>query len=360
MNRVTTRISAAPEPQGPLAGPGAAGRATTAPGHPGALASLVRRLALASLIANIGIVLTGGAVRLTGSGLGCPTWPRCSEDSWTATAEMGIHGAVEFGNRTLTGVLGVIAAGTLLATLLLRPRRWVLVWLAAGVLAGIAAQALIGAVVVWTDLDPGTVGVHFLVSMVLIALAYTLWRRVDEPDGPAVASVPGPLRGLAWLVLGVTVALLAVGTLVTGSGPHAGDPDVARNGLDPQTISQAHADLAFLLLGLAAAAWFALRATPAPRAAVRAAAWLVAAILAQGVVGLVQYFSGLPELLVWLHLLGSCLTWVAALHLLHATRHRTPAGTPSPVADRPDAGPAGPIATGLESREGARAGRVGA
>src|SRR5690606_13745950 len=172
-----------------------------------ALATLVRRLALASLIANIGIVLTGGAVRLTGSGLGCPTWPRCTEESWTATAEMGIHGAVEFGNRTLTGLLGLIAAAGLLATLLLRPRRPVLIWLAAGVLAGIAAQALIGAVVIWTGLDPATVGAHFLVSMVLIALAYTLRRRVDEPDGPALASVPAPLRSLSWLVAGVAAAL---------------------------------------------------------------------------------------------------------------------------------------------------------
>lgn len=318
MNRVTTRFTAAP-----------------APTQQSALANLVRRLALASLIANIGIVLTGGAVRLTGSGLGCPTWPRCTDESWTATAEMGIHGAVEFGNRTLTGVLGLIATGSLLSTLLLRPRRPVLVWLAAGVLAGIAAQAAIGAVVVWTDLDPGTVGAHFLVSMVLIALAYTLWRRVDEPDGPVLASVSAPLRSLAWLIAGVAAALLAVGTLVTGSGPHAGDPDVARNGLDPQAISQAHADLAFLLLGLAVAAWFALRGAQAPAAAVRAAAVLVATILGQGAVGLVQYATGLPELLVWLHLLGSCLVWVAALHLLHTTRLRLP----SPTGPAPSSGP---------------------
>src|SRR5690606_36576909 len=291
----------------------------------------------------IGIVLTGGAVRLTGSGLGCPTWPRCTEESWTATAEMGIHGAVEFGNRTLTGLLGLIAAAGLLATLLLRPRRPVLIWLAAGVLAGIAAQALIGAVVIWTDLDPATVGAHFLVSMVLIALAYTLWRRVDEPDGPALASVPAPLRSLSWLVAGVAAALLAVGTLVTGSGPHAGDPDVARNGLDPQAISQAHADLAFQLLGLAVAAWFALRAARAPRPAVRAVVLLVAAILGQGAVGLVQYATNLPEVLVWLHLLGSCLVWVAALHLLHTTRTRLPSPA-DPTADlAPSAAEAEPI-----------------
>jgi cytochrome c oxidase assembly protein subunit 15 len=296
--------------------------------------SVVRRLAFASLLANIGIVLTGGAVRLTGSGLGCPTWPRCTDGSWTATSEMGLHGAIEYGNRTLTGVLGVIALAGLLAALALRPRRPVLVWLAAAVLAGIAAQGLIGGIIVWTDLNPSMVGGHFLVSMALIAATYTFWQRVDEPDGPAQALVPGPLRGLARVTAGVAVALLTVGTVVTGSGPHAGDPDVPRSGLDPERISQVHADLAFLLLGLAVAGWFALRAVAAPRPAVRAAALLVAAILAQGTVGLVQYFAGLPELAVWLHLLGSCLVWVAVLHLLHTTRVRTP--SPVPPAPRTD------------------------
>jgi cytochrome c oxidase assembly protein subunit 15 len=285
---------------------------------------LVRRLALGSLVANVGIVLTGGAVRLTESGLGCPTWPRCTDESWTATPEMGIHGVIEYGNRTLTGVLGVIALAGLVAALALRPRRRSLVLLAAAVLAGIAAQGAIGGIVVWTDLNPSLVGGHFLVSMALIATAYAFWRRVDEPDGPVEATVPGPLRSLAWVIVVVAGALLTVGTVVTGSGPHAGDADVPRNGLDPQQVSQAHADLAFLLLGLAVASWFALRAVGAPRPAGRATLGLVAVILGQGAVGLVQYFTGLPELVVWLHLLGSCLVWLAALQLLYATRARVP------------------------------------
>jgi heme a synthase len=284
--------------------------------------ALVRRLALGSLIANVGIVLTGGAVRLTESGLGCPTWPRCTDESWTATSEMGIHGAIEYGNRTLTGVLGVIALAGLVATLAMRPRRRSLVWLAAAILAGIAAQGVVGGLIVWTDLNPSLVGGHFLVSIALIATAYAFWRRVDEPDGHVSATVPGPLRGLAWLIVAVAAVLLTVGTVVTGSGPHAGDADVPRNGLDQERVSQVHADLAFLLLGLAVASWFALRAVAAPRPASRAAVWLLAAILGQGAVGLVQYFTGLPELLVWFHLLGSCLVWLAALQLLYATRAR--------------------------------------
>lgn len=311
---------------------------------------LVRRLALSSLVANVGIVLTGGAVRLTDSGLGCPTWPRCTADSWTATSEMGIHGMIENGNRALGVLLGAIALAGLLAALALRPRRRPLVWLAAAVLAGVAAQGGIGGITVWTDLNPWIVGGHLLISMALIATAYAFWRRAGEADEaagtagadrPSQPPVPAPLRTLAWVIAVVGGALLVAGTVVTGSGPHAGDADVPRNGLDPQQVAQAHADLGFLLLGLAVASWFALRAVGAHRSAVRAAAMLVAAILGQGAVGLVQYATDLPELLVWFHLLGACLVWVAALHLLHTTRTRVPSADPGVVAPGDPGHPSG-------------------
>jgi cytochrome c oxidase assembly protein subunit 15 len=284
---------------------------------------LVRRLALASLVANIGIVVTGGGVRLTGSGLGCPTFPRCTEDSWVPTPEMGLHGVIEFGNRTLTFVLGMVALAGLLVAWRLHQRP-TLRWWALAVLVGIAAQGGIGGITVLTQLNPWIVGSHFMVSVALIATAYGFWHRTGESDGPAMPTVPAPLRTLLWVLVVSTVALLAVGTVVTGSGPHAGDEHVARNGLDPQALSQAHADLAFLVLGLAVAVWFALRAVDGPAAAVRAAAWLVGLLLAQGVIGMVQYFTGLPELLVALHLLGSCLTWVAVVALMFTTRTRSP------------------------------------
>lgn len=323
---------------------------------------LVRRLALSSLVANVGIVLTGGAVRLTDSGLGCPTWPRCTADSWTATSEMGIHGVIENGNRALGVLLGAIALAGLLAALALRPRRRPLVWLAAAVLAGVAAQGGIGGITVWTDLNPWIVGGHLLISMALIATAYAFWRRAGEADEaagtggadrpgqapvpsqapvPGQAPVPAPLRTLAWVIAVVGGALLVAGTVVTGSGPHAGDADVPRNGLDPQQVAQTHADLGFLLLGLAVASWFALRAVGAHRSAVRAAAMLVAAILGQGTVGLVQYATDLPELLVWFHLLGACLVWVAALHLLHTTRTRVPSADLGVVAPGDPGHPSG-------------------
>lgn len=304
--------------------------------------TLLRRLAFTSLLANVVILLTGGAVRLTGSGLGCPTWPRCTDASWVSTAEMGVHGVLEFGNRLLGFVVGAIAIAVLVAALRQRPRRRSLVWLALAVLAGVGAQGMVGGVSVWTDLNPWVVSAHFLVSVVLVAVAYTLWRRIDEPDAPARATVPGPLRGLVWAVLVTSAALITVGTVVTGSGPHAGDEEVPRNQLDPETLAQVHSDLAFLLLGLAVAGVLALRAVGADRGAVRAAGALVAVIVAQGAVGLVQYFTGLPELLVWLHMLGTCLVWLAALQLHHATRTRQ-VGVAEPAASRALAAPSASI-----------------
>ncbi|MGS2619204.1 COX15/CtaA family protein [Micromonospora sp. LZ34] len=286
-------------------------------------AALLRRLALTSIIANVGIVVTGGAVRLTASGLGCPTWPRCTDGSYVATAEMGVHGAIEFGNRLLTFAVGIIAAAVLLAVLLHRPRRPGLLPLAVAVLLGIPAQAVVGGITVLTNLNPWVVGLHFLASMAVIAAAYALWRRTVDPDGPAVTVVPGPLRALALVTTAVSVAVLVIGTWVTGSGPHAGDQGAARNGLDPEAISQVHADAVFLLLGLSVAMIFAFRAVGARRAE-RAAVVLVAVELGQGVIGFVQYFLHLPGLLVGAHMLGSCLVLLATLAVQWSTRERRP------------------------------------
>ncbi|MDT0532948.1 COX15/CtaA family protein [Micromonospora sp. DSM 115977] len=296
--------------------------------------ALLRRLALASIIANVGIVVTGGAVRLTGSGLGCPTWPRCTEESYVTTPEMGIYGVIEFGNRLLTFAVGFIALAVLLAVLLHLPRRRDLVPLAVAVLLGIPAQAVIGGITVLTDLNPWVVGLHFLASMLVIAAAYALWRRIKDPVGPAEAVVPAPLRTLAALTTVVSAAVLVIGTWVTGSGPHAGDHGAARNGLDPETISQVHADSVFLLIGLSVALVFAFRAVGAQRAA-RAALVLVAVELGQGLIGFVQYFTNLPALLVGAHMLGSCLVLLATLSVQWSTRERRPVA-PSPTPDAAD------------------------
>ncbi|MEH0828280.1 MULTISPECIES: COX15/CtaA family protein [unclassified Micromonospora] len=293
-------------------------------------AALLRRLAYASIVANVAIVVTGGAVRLTASGLGCPTWPRCTDESYTTTAEMGVHGVIEFGNRLLTFAVGIIALATVLAVLAYRPRRKGLLGLSVAVFLGIPAQAVIGGITVLTNLNPWVVGLHFLASMAVIAAAYALWRRIKDPDGPAVAVVPGPLRTLAALTTVVSVAVLVVGTWVTGSGPHAGDGGAARNGLDPEQISQVHADAVFLLLGLSVALVFAFRAVGATGPA-RAAVVLLAVELGQGVIGFVQYFTDLPALLVGAHMLGSCLVLLATLSVLWSTRERRPVA-PAPAA----------------------------
>jgi cytochrome c oxidase assembly protein subunit 15 len=298
--------------------------------------TLVRSLALASLAANVVIVVTGGAVRLTGSGLGCPTWPKCTADSYTATSQMGVHGLIEYGNRMLGGLLGAIAIVTLLAAWRLRPRRPPVVRLAALVLAGVVGQGVLGGITVLTGLNPWTVAAHFLVSALVIAAAYALWRRVDEPDGPVRAAVPGALRALAWLLTAAAGGVLVLGTLVTGAGPHAGDPDTPRMGFDLTTIAQAHADLVFLLIGLSVAIWFALRAVGAPSAAVRAAGILLGIELAQAVIGFVQYFMHVPVLAVGLHVLGAALVWLATVNLLAATRVRTAAAAGGAAEGRAD------------------------
>ena len=295
----------------------------------------MRRLALASLVGNVGIVITGGAVRLTGSGLGCPTWPRCTSRSYVTTTEMGVHGVVEFSNRMLTFVVGLLAAACVAAALAQRPRRGALTRLSLLVLAGIPAQAVIGGITVLTDLNPWVVSCHFLASIAVLAAAYALWQRSREGDAPPAPVVPGPLRGLLGSIVAASAAVIVVGAVVTGSGPHAGDAKARRTGLDLVQITQLHADLVFLLIGLSVAAWFALRAVGAPPPAVRAAAVLLAVEAAQAVIGFVQYFTHLPVLAVGLHMAGACAVWVAALALWYASRERGAAATPrAPLDER--------------------------
>jgi cytochrome c oxidase assembly protein subunit 15 len=280
---------------------------------------LVRRLALATLIGNAVIVVTGAAVRLTKSGLGCPTWPRCTDASYTNTPELGIHGWIEFGNRLLSVALAVAIGAVILAAVLTRPRRRSLVLLAALQFAGFAAQGVVGGITVLTGLNPWTVAAHFLVSMALIYGAYALWHRSGEGDGPPVVTVPAPLAWLARAIAICAGAVLVAGTVVTGTGPHSGDQAAARTGFDPALVSQFHADLVFLLVGLTAAAVLAFPAGSRPRTAVLV---LLAVELAQGAVGFVQYFLHLPVLVVALHVAGAAALWIAACRTLFLTRSR--------------------------------------
>ncbi len=293
---------------------------------------LLRRLALASVIANVGIVVTGGAVRLTGSGLGCPTWPACTDDSYVPSPEMGVHGIVEFTNRTWTFVLAAIAIAAFAVALRQRPRRRRVVRLSVLAGLGIPAQAVVGGLTVLSNLNPWVVGLHFLASIAVITATYAFWRATDESDEPPAVTVAGPLWTLLRLVGLASLAVIVIGVVATGSGPHAGDEDARRNGLDPETISQIHADLVFGFLGLTVAAWLALRATGATLPANRAAR-LVGVSLAQGLIGFIQYFTHLPVVLVGAHMAGSTAVWLFTLALLRAAYVRPAApATPAPAS----------------------------
>jgi cytochrome c oxidase assembly protein subunit 15 len=228
---------------------------------------------------------------------------------------MGINGVIEFTNRTLTFVLAIIAIAGFVLAIREKPRRRRVVRLSLLVALSIPAQAVLGGVTVLTHLNPWVVGSHFLLSMAIIAATYAFWRSTFEPS--TRDSLPGPLRTLVVVLTAASGAVLVVGTMVTGSGPHAGDANARRNGLDPQAIAQVHADLVFLLVGVAVAAWLALRAVGAGTATVRAG-WLVGVILAQGVVGFAQYFTHLPVILVGVHMAGACAVWLATLAVLWA------------------------------------------
>jgi cytochrome c oxidase assembly protein subunit 15 len=286
----------------------------------------VRRLALAAVVANSVIVVTGGAVRLTASGLGCPTWPRCTDDSYTPTAEYAVHGVIEFGNRLLTFVLAAVVLAVLVAVWRQRPVRPGMRALAVLGFLGIPAQAVLGGITVLTGLNPWTVMGHFLLSMVLLALAVVLHRRAGEGDLPPRPLVPHLLRRLTQGLLAVTAVTLVLGTVVTGSGPHSGDPTAGRTGFDPATVSQLHADAVMLLVGMTVALHLALKATSADPRLVRATGVLLVVELAQGAIGYVQYFTGLPVVLVGLHLAGACVVLIAAVRVVLTTRDRGPLG----------------------------------
>jgi heme a synthase len=273
----------------------------------------------ATLVANGVLVVTGGVVRLTGSGLGCPTWPRCTEESFTPHGAYDVHSAIEFGNRMLTYVLTAVAVGTFLAAWQSGRRDLRTLALVMGL--GVPAQAVIGGITVLTDLNPWIVSLHLLCSLAIMGVAVLFLQRLDQP-APAVPP-RGALVGLAWATFAAAWAVLYVGTVVTGSGPHAGDAGSARNGLSPLQMSQLHADLVFLFVGLTIGLLFAVVATGAPASTRQAVVLLLVVEVAQGAIGFVQYFTDLPVVLVGFHMLGAALTSAAVTWAL--VRVREPA-----------------------------------
>ncbi|MFD8966116.1 heme A synthase [Streptomyces sp. NPDC059568] len=283
----------------------------------------VRRAALTAVVMSVVIVVTGGAVRLTGSGLGCDTWPKCTDDSLFATPEQGIHGAIEFGNRMLTYVLCAAVGWAIVAVRSAKPRRRGLTRLAWSQFWIVMGNAVLGGVTVWMGLNPWTVAGHFLLATGLLTVTTLTWLRTREGDGTVRPRVPRPVRKLSWALTGAAVVLIAAGTTVTGSGRHAGDSsDVPRMPFDWVDAAHVHAVFAWLVCALAVAIWLVLRVVDAPADTRARARELLLVLLAQGAIGYVQFFTDTPEVLVGAHMLGSCLVWIAVLRLAMSLRER--------------------------------------
>ncbi|WP_082967860.1 COX15/CtaA family protein [Mycolicibacterium monacense] len=289
-----------------------------------------RAIAIAVILTQGGISVTGAIVRVTASGLGCPTWPQCFPGSFTPVphAEVpGIHQAVEFGNRLITFLVVLTAAAAVLAVTRARRRREVLVyaWLMP---ASTVAQAVIGGVTVLTGLLWWTVAIHLLVSMAMVWLAVLLFVKIGQPDGGTpVRTVPKPLRQLTLLSAVTLSAVLVTGTLVTGAGPHAGDKSieqpVPRLQVEITTLVHLHSSLLIAYLSLLVALGFALMAVRAPRPVLIRLGVLIGIAAAQGMVGAVQFVTGVPAALVAVHVAGAAACPAATAALWASMRQRT-------------------------------------
>lgn len=296
---------------------------------------LYRRIALATLISLIAITVTGGAVRLTGSGLGCSTWPNCEPDSFTPRSASDAAGMIEFGNRVVTAAVGLFALAAIYGARRRAPRRRDLQRWAWQVFGWVLVNGLVGALVVKYHLLPATVIVHFLLSMVAIWSGVVLYEKASQPDpdapegtgstgatadeGAGLVAEPAHLRRLIWganLLVVAALATIVVGTVVTGSGPHAGDEDAERLALDAGDVARVHGVTAALFLALTLwFAWQAHRVAPTATPLTDRLRWLTVVVLLQAAIGYTQYFSDLPVLLVGAHILGAALLWVAVLRV---------------------------------------------
>lgn len=313
-----------------------------------------RAIAVAVILTQGGISVTGAIVRVTASGLGCPTWPQCFPGSFTPIphAEVpGIHQAVEFGNRLITFLVVLTAAAAVLAVTRARRRREVLVyaWLMP---ASTVAQAVLGGITVLTGLLWWTVAIHLLVSMAMVWLSVLLFVKIGEPDdGTRMRTVPTPLRQLTSVSALALSATLVTGTLVTGAGPHAGDKSieqpVPRLQVEITTLVHLHSSLLVAYLSLLVALGFALLAVRAPRHVLTRLSVLVAIVVAQGTVGAVQFLTGVPAALVAVHVAGAAACTAATAALWASMRQRTETETLERDLDRD-----GEVALAVRARAG--------
>ncbi|WJM16890.1 COX15/CtaA family protein [Microbacterium arborescens] len=299
---------------------------------PTAITRWTRVMGWLLVITNIGIVGTGGLVRLTGSGMGCETWPYCTEGSLTPTPEMGIHGVIEFGNRTLTGVLVVVALLAFLSVIRLRATRRELPVLSFLVGLGIIVQAVVGGITVWLHLHPSIVGLHYLISAALVALATAFLVRLYATPGPRVRIVP---RAYAIATHATTLAVtvtVVVGILLTGAGPHAGDDAAARNGLDPIFWQHVHSWPAYVTLVLTLVLVSGAIRLPRTTGLQRWTGLLLGVELLQIAVGLWQARTGLPIVLVNIHMVLAVALVSAMVAVVMSLK--APLSSATPAAER--------------------------
>ena len=272
-----------------------------------------RRITLFALIALTFIVVTGGAVRLTGSGLGCPDWPTCAKNRVVAPWEY--HAMVEFVNRTITGLVSVAVMLAVLGSLLREPRRKDLLWLSVGLVAGVIGQIFLGGLTVIFELRPGFVMAHFLLSMVLIANAVVLHHRAGRPAGRTRLAVGSDLLALGRLEVATAGLVIFLGTIVTSSGPHGGDETAERLPFLLPDVTRLHGIGVMLFLAVTLVTMWRLRKAGVDRDILRRSEVLLAVLVAQGALGYLQYFTGVPVVLVGFHIAGATAVWVAVLRL---------------------------------------------
>lgn len=288
---------------------------------PAKLTPRARTLAWASLITEIIIVGTGGSVRLTASGLGCPTWPQCTPGSLIPTPELGFHAIVEFSNRMMSGVVAIVALFTFLFLVRQRTSRPELFWLSFCLGVLVLVQAGIGGITVLSNLESYIVGLHFILSAIMIVLATALVWFVYLPDGRS-QPLAGWIRSLAAAIAAATAVTVVVGVLTTGSGPHAGDVDTPRNGLATEILEHVHAWPAYALFALTAVIVVAVWRTNVASTR-NLALWLLGLEILQIAVGLYQSRTGVPPLAVGVHMVLACiLIAVTTAVVLSTTRPR--------------------------------------
>lgn len=302
-----------------------------------------RRVTVVALVAVGAIIVSGAAVRLTGSGMGCPTWPTCEEGSLVPRGATGPHGWIEFVNRTFTGAVSVAVALAVLGARRLQPPRPDLVRWSWALVAGVVAQVVLGGIVVILHVAPVSVAGHYLLSAVLVACAVVLHHRAGAAPGERRALATPTLLRRSRAMVGLATAVLVTGTLVTGSGPHSGDEAADRLPFAVVTVARLHSATVWLFLALVLVVLRSVSQGDADPDVVGRGRVLVGVIVAQGTLGYVQYAAGVPELLVGAHVLGSVLVWVAAWRFHLGLTEPLPAD-PDPV--EPPAAPTAAPAPG--------------